>query len=198
MALLLLASCSSRKKAVVVHQPKNQTTRVVTSSPKQVDALLKEARTWLGTPYAYACAEKGRGTDCSGMIMTLFNDVYALRLPRSSAMQRQYAKSVEFESIRPGDLVFFTTSKSSGNVNHVGLYIGNNRMIHASTSRGVIESSLAEKYWQSAYHSSGSVIDYNSPKPKTAPIPAANPQALYNLLDSQIDSIYVANPEIFD
>lgn len=221
---LTISSCSS-KKAVPVKPKGAKTAYIISSTDKERKRLISEARSWIGTPYAYGRAEKGRGTDCSGMIMSLFYGVYGIKLPRSSAMQHEFSRPVKFDKMQPGDLVFFTTSKNSSRVNHVGLYVGNGRMIHASSSRGVMESSLSEKYWQNNYHSSGAVIDPDQKKtkeaepktqqtkqpsvktqqPKQTPpaqtvpsISARNLQLLYNALDHQIDSIYVSNPEIFD
>lgn len=206
---LAMVSCSS-KKATVVNKPKitapTTTVKVVPSTDKQLKQLIAEARSWIGTPYSYGGSTKRKGTDCSGMIMKIFDEVYDLKLPRSSAMQHEVARPVKFDNMKPGDLVFFTTSKNARRVNHVGLYVGDNRMIHASSSRGVMESSLGENYWKNAYHSSGCVIE-TDPKTKRAvralpqPKPSMPPkdlQKLYNALDEQIDSIYVANPEIFD
>ncbi len=205
---LCLGACSSKKKAVVVKNPRPTPVHVVPSTDKQLKKLMAEARSWIGTPYLYGGATKGKGTDCSGMIMQLFNDVYGLKLPRSSAMQREVARPVKFDKMRPGDLIFFTTGKSSSRVNHVGLYVGDNRMIHASSSRGVMESALNLPYWQQAYHSSGCVIETDAkkalqkspaiPDTTSVSIPLQDLQRLYNALDHQIDSIYVSNPDIFD
>lgn len=203
VCLGLLSSCSSKKSVTVQN---NQTVvQVVPSSDKQVAELIRQARTWIGTPYVYGGHTRKKGTDCSGMIMELFMDVYNLKLPRSSAMQQEFSRPVKYDDMRPGDLVFFTTNKNSSRVNHVGLYIGDNRMIHASGSRGVMESGLGEKYWRNAYHSSGSVIDTNIKHAKEAPAKILMPsvsfrdlQKIYDALDEQIDSIYVSNPEIFD
>ncbi len=217
---LTISSCSS-KKAVSVKTKGNKTAYIINSTEKEQKKLISEARSWIGTPYAYGCAEKGRGTDCSGMIMSIFYGVYGIKLPRSSAMQQEFSRPVKYDKMQPGDLVFFTTSKNSSRVNHVGLYVGNGRMIHASSSCGVMESSLSEKYWQNNYHSSGAVIDPDNktskaaskpqpsqanqpqikPMPPAQPVPsisARNLQLLYNALDHQIDSINVTNPEIFD
>ena len=209
VAALTLAACSSKKKAVVVKNPRPTPVHVVPSTDKQLKKLISEARSWIGTPYVYGGSTKGKGTDCSGMIMQLFSDVYGLKLPRSSAMQREVARQVKFADMRPGDLVFFTTNKTGSHVNHVGLYVGDNRMIHASSSRGVMESALDLPYWQQAYHSSGCVIETDArkalqkspaiPDTTTTPsVPLKDLQRLYNALDHQIDSVYVANPEIFD
>lgn len=204
---LALGSCSSKR--TVTSKPngnKNETVvRVVPSTDKQVSELIRRARTWIGTPYVYGGHTRKKGTDCSGMIMELFLGVYDLKLPRSSAMQHEYSRPVKFDRMKPGDLVFFTTGKNRSRINHVGLYIGDNRMIHASSSRGVIETALSDKYWRNAYHSSGCVIDTDPKRQKEAPAKEVIPsisfdrlQQLYDALDEQIDSIYVSDPAIFD
>lgn len=207
IASLALGSCSSKKAATSKHEKdqRQEYTGVIPSSDKQVAELIKQARTWIGTPYVYGGHTRKKGTDCSGMIMELFLKVYKLKLPRSSAMQREFSRPVKFKNMEPGDLVFFSTGKNRSRVNHVGLYIGNNRMIHASASRGVMESGLDEKYWRKAYHSSGCVIDTDPKRAKKAPARPDAPsirmrdlQKLYDALDSQIDSIYVTDPAIFD
>lgn len=206
IAALSLASCSSKKAVAVKNRQPVGSTVSVQSTDKQVAELIRQARTWIGTPYVYGGHTRKKGTDCSGMIMELFLDVYNLKLPRSSAMQREYSRRVKFDDMQPGDLVFFTTNKNSSHINHVGLYIGDNRMIHASSSRGVMESGLSEKYWKNTYHSSGSVINKSknnkqTDKPKEVLTPSVSVndlQKLYDALDQEIDSIYVSNPAIFD
>lgn len=168
---LLAGGCGSSRKSAVKNVPQRVDTRPsrpaaggdfdVSSSVGSVDtrlgdALVRSARQWIGTPYAYGGRSKS-GTDCSGMIMVIYSDVAGLTLPRNSAAQRDYCVSVSRRQLEPGDLVFFTTSKRGGKVNHVGMYVGNGRIIHASSSRGVIESSLDEKYYATHYHSSGRV-----------------------------------------
>lgn len=208
LTALTLGACSSKK--AVATKGRTATTdvvvHVVPSTDRQVAELIRQARTWIGTPYQYGGHTRKKGTDCSGMIMELFLSVYDLKLPRSSAMQHDFSRPVKFDDMKPGDLVFFTTDKSRSRINHVGLYIGDNRMIHASGSRGVMESGLSEKYWVNVYHSSGRVIDTDARrKKKEEPakvvipsVPLNRLQELYNALDEQIDSIYVADPEIFD
>ena len=167
---LLAGGCGSSRKSAVKNVPERVDNRPVaspsddfdiTSATSSVDrqlgsALVRSARQWIGTPYVYGGRSKS-GTDCSGMIMVIYSDVAGLTLPRNSAAQRDYCVSVSRRQLEPGDLVFFTTSKRGGKVNHVGMYVGNGRIIHASSSRGVIESSLDEKYYATHYHSSGRV-----------------------------------------
>lgn len=124
--------------------------------PEVGDVLVRTARTWIGTPYRYGGQSKS-GTDCSGMLMVIYKDVADVSLPRNSAEQRDYCFDIDQYSLQPGDLVFFTTSTQGGKVSHVGMYVGGGKIIHASTSRGVIESSLEENYYKTHYHSSGRV-----------------------------------------
>jgi len=198
-----LAGCSGKR--VVTGSQLQQVTpgQIIPSDRRQVDKLIAEARKWIGTPYAYG-GHSRKGTDCSGFTMELFLKVYNLKLPRSSAMQQQYAHPLERDELEPGDLVFFATGKSRKRVSHVGIYVGNGRMIHASASRGVMESGIGQSYWVKNYHSSGRVIE-SDPSHRQQTTPAIAPrhtdirlQELYDALDSQIDSIYVSDPEIFD
>lgn len=124
---------------------------------KQAELVVAESRRWLGTPYRYGQQTRQKGTDCSGLVMEVYRKVLDIKLPRSSREQRQFCSSVGRNSLSPGDLVFFSSSGPRGNVNHVGIYIGSNSMIHASTSRGVVVSSLDERYFASRYHSAGRV-----------------------------------------
>lgn len=168
MALLLaMSSCKSHKQTVV-RQPQRvekETVRIpkgASDDPayavdeKVGSALVKEAKRWLGTPYRYG-GESKSGADCSGMLMVIYRDVADLKLPRNSAAQCEYCFGIDKRQLSPGDLVFFSTSKGRGKVSHVGMYIGSGKMIHASSSRGVIISDLDEKYYVNHYHSSGRV-----------------------------------------
>lgn len=105
--------------------------------------LAAEARRWLGTPYRYGGQDRS-GTDCSGLVMEVYREVCAVKLPRSSSSQKAYCTEVARNKARMGDLMFFG---GSGKVSHVGLYIGNGEMIHASSSRGVMISNVDTGYW---------------------------------------------------
>lgn len=99
-----------------------------------------------GTPYCYG----GTTTDCfdcSGFVIHCFQKA-GIALPRSTSELYGIGERV-VDGLRPGDLVFFNTNGRS--VSHVGIYLGNDRFIHASTSRGVMTSSLSERYWQQRY-----------------------------------------------
>lgn len=163
LLLLLFGSCKSSRNSVKV-KPDNREAAVVPVphklSSSSVDTemgrrLVSEARKWLGVPYSYG-GNSRKGVDCSGLVVAVYRDAASLKLPRSSADQHRYCRDISRKDLEAGDLVFFKGS-SKGKVSHVGIYIGDNKMIHASSSRGVIVSDLAEKYYISHYHASGRV-----------------------------------------
>ncbi len=92
--------------------------------------------------------------DCSGLVYTSFKD-NKVSVPRTTRDLSSYGNWIDLKEVNVGDLVFFATKKNSRKVNHVGIVTnvrpGNVEFIHASTSRGVIISSLAEKYWYFAF-----------------------------------------------
>ncbi|AJS60780.1 C40 family peptidase [Paenibacillus sp. IHBB 10380] len=88
------------------------------------------------------------GFDCSGFTKYVFQKL-GVTLPRQSSSQYQIGDSVSRNAMRPGDLVFFNTFGNG--VSHVGIFVGNGKFAHASTSRGVIVSSLNESYYSKRY-----------------------------------------------
>ncbi|MGM9846658.1 MAG: C40 family peptidase [Muribaculaceae bacterium] len=120
-------------------------------------AVVDEAYRWIGVPYKYA-GESRKGTDCSGFVMTVYKDVCGIKLPRNSAKQAEYCKTIKKNELQPGDLVFFATGKSKTKVSHVGIYVGDGNIIHASTSRGVTVNNISENYYTKTYICSGRVL----------------------------------------
>ncbi len=118
-------------------------------------ALIKCLAGWLGTPYKYA-GESKQGTDCSGMVFSVYKEVYGVDLYRSSYDQMKNVKEINKKDLSAGDLVFFITSGNA--VSHVGIYIGDHKFIHASTKRGVVINSLEEDYYIKHFFVCGKVI----------------------------------------
>lgn len=119
-------------------------------------ALISEARKWIGTPYVYG-GHSRKGTDCSGFLMEVFRECAGISLPRSSRDQQSYCHPIDREYLAIGDLIFFSSKSSGGRVSHVGMYIGEGRMIHASSSRGVVEDDLTSQYYVTYYRGAGRV-----------------------------------------
>ena len=88
------------------------------------------------------------GIDCSGFVYTTFRSKLGINIPRSTALQSKIGSNVSKNKLRTGDLVFFKTATK---VRHVGIYIENNKFLHASTSKGVMISKLDNVYWKSKY-----------------------------------------------
>lgn len=119
--------------------------------------LLTEAGTWIGTQYVYG-GETRAGTDCSGLVMSLYRDVCGVKIPRTTRDQVRYCTQIARNRLVPGDLIFFGRGASPDSVSHVGMYIGDGRMVHASSSRGVIVSSFDSGYWAERY-TTGARVD---------------------------------------
>lgn len=106
---------------------------------------------WAGTRYRMGGTSK-RGIDCSAFMQTAFLSAYGIELPRSTVEQRHLGRKISKHELQKGDLVFFR-----GN-NHVGVYIGNNQFMHASSSQGVTISALDENYWARTYTQSRRIM----------------------------------------
>lgn len=113
--------------------------------------IVEEALSWMGTPYRYAGSEKGKGTDCSGMVTRVYEDVAGIKLPRSSKQQSEFCKKIKRHTVKPGDLVFFATGKDKSRVSHVGIMIDDNRFVHASTKKGVVVSEMTMPYYERTF-----------------------------------------------
>jgi lipoprotein Spr len=90
---------------------------------------------WYGVPYAYGGKTK-RGVDCSGFTSVLLNEVYGKQMSGSSSALYGQCRHIGKEELKEGDLVFFRID--SKDISHVGIYLQNNKFIHASTKAGVI------------------------------------------------------------
>ncbi|MDD2497146.1 MAG: NlpC/P60 family protein [Desulfitobacteriaceae bacterium] len=119
-----------------------------TNSQDQVTTLIECAKTLLGTPYSYGSSGPNY-FDCSGFTMTVFSQI-GIELPHSSSLQSKKGEPVEKNRLIPGDLVFFNTSGKG--VSHVGIYIGDNSFIHASsTQKKVVITPMADNYFAKRY-----------------------------------------------
>lgn len=120
-------------------------------SPISDKKLSKIYREWAGTDYQLGGSTKD-GIDCSAFMQEIFSQAYSIELPRSTAEQQAVGKSIQKSQLKLGDLVFFRKNR------HVGVYLGDGRFMHASTSQGVTISSLHEDYWQRHYTQSRRVL----------------------------------------
>ena len=118
---------------------------------KEIDnyPLYKFIDDWYGTNYRLGGSDQD-GIDCSGFAKKLYGEVYGVDLMRTAMEQFKTCKRVKkADDANEGDLVFFR--QRSKHITHVGVYLANNYFVHASTSQGVVISSLDEEYWHKHY-----------------------------------------------
>lgn len=165
---LTISSCSTQRNKTARPSDQSHSVPVISAPeikgmedktlPDATKALLKEASAWIGTKYRYGGNSRS-GVDCSGLILQIYNNALNIKLPRNSSEQRDYCTPINKNDLFQGDLIFFITG-SDKKINHVGMYMGDGKMIHSSTSKGVIISSLTEPYYVSHFHSCGRVSPY--------------------------------------
>jgi probable lipoprotein NlpC len=130
------------------------------SKRQKKEVIIAKARSYTGTPYKWGGTSM-KGMDCSGLLLNSFKAV-EIDIPRTSTEQKKTGKRVSRGDIKKGDLVFFATSKKKRKVTHVGLVTkvqgGNVTFIHASTSKGVTESSLDNSYWDRRYRQARRIL----------------------------------------
>ena len=118
--------------------------------------LLQELASWVGVPYKHANNDKS-GTDCSGLSFAVFKRLYNKSLERSSDGQfYKNCKQINRKTLKMGDLLFFAINKKQI-ISHVGIYLKNDKFIHASSVRGVVVSDLNDDYYSKYFYAAGRV-----------------------------------------
>lgn len=119
--------------------------------------LLNEMDRWWGTKYCMGGVSENC-LDCSAFTQIMMRDVFHVNLPRTAQEQYDASMKVRSTNLQEGDLVFFhTTGRSRKNITHVGVYLQNNKFVHAATSGGVMISDLNEKYWEPKFRGGGRI-----------------------------------------
>ncbi|MDW8066482.1 MAG: C40 family peptidase [Aquificaceae bacterium] len=111
------------------------------------EGIVLTALTYMQRPYQFGANELYR-MDCSAFVQRVF-EVNGIRLPRSTKEQAQVGIPVDTKELLPGDLLFYSTYRKGPS--HVGIYIGNGKMVHASERSGITVSRIDEPYWQSRF-----------------------------------------------
>ncbi len=186
-AILMLAACSSTKKSSTrlsynsksggktyasasstKSESKTSSSSSLTSISKKLGinvtkkdnvTLYSEAASWIGTPYKYGGTSR-KGVDCSGFTYLMYKSVYGKTISRQSAeILTKNCKKISKSELREGDLVFFRTDgKNSKTPNHVGIYLKDKKFVHASSSKGVVVSSLDNDYYVRNWITAGRVV----------------------------------------
>ncbi len=122
---------------------------------KEDPILIAEVTSWLRVPYRNGGTTRV-GADCSGFVFSVYRNAHQVELPRTTEGQARLTRRVGRNRLKVGDLVFFRTT-SRRKITHVGIYLGGDKFIHASTSRGVIVSDLNETYYANSFRYGGRV-----------------------------------------
>jgi len=138
-AALLLAACGSA--------PRRSEPPLVAGTPRAdaANAVLFRAIALVGTRYRYGGNTPEGGFDCSGLVGYVFRDAAGVTLPRTSAaMSELGGRKLAVDSLQPGDLVFF---RSGRHVDHVGIYVGERRFVHAPNRGGTVRLDGIDGAW---------------------------------------------------
>ena len=154
LVICSITSCHSHKDAVSGNYKKHYCGIELSEGDNR--KLYEEVESWLGTPYRYG-GNTRKGVDCSGFVVNVYQNVYGIKLQRSSELIfKKNCKKIKKSQLREGDLVFFKSGKAK-RINHSGIYLKNGKFAHTSSSRGVMISSLEEEYYKRNFIHAGRV-----------------------------------------
>ena len=148
VAVLLVGCGSLQEKNVDIFTSKPGYDKAIDTFSGDIKGrLYTQYHKWRGVRYRLGGSNK-RGIDCSAFVQVTFKTKLGVNLPRTTSLQSRLGKEVRKNELKAGDLVFFRTGSTS---RHVGIYLEENKFLHASQSRGVTISKLDNTYWQANY-----------------------------------------------
>jgi cell wall-associated NlpC family hydrolase len=125
---------------------------------KPLEKLHQRYQLWQETPYKLGGNSK-QGIDCSGFVALTFDEEFNTQLPRTTLKQSKLENEIAIGQLQAGDLIFFKIIEKI-DLRHVGIYLENNKFLHASTSKGVTISDLDSDYWSKNYWKSIRVLKH--------------------------------------
>jgi lipoprotein Spr len=158
VSLILISACSSSVRFSKKSAVPAKTTVRENDRPKKGDSdLYQEASSWIGVPYRYGGMDRS-GIDCSGLAGIIYQEVYHISLPRTVDDLVDGGKPISGRHFREGDLLFFKNTRT-GPADHVGIYLGGDKFIHASTSSGVIISDFEDEFYRKKFITARRYLD---------------------------------------
>ncbi|AOZ92987.1 C40 family peptidase [Paenibacillus crassostreae] len=150
--------------AVWIPYTNNESVTVFTRKNVNANKLIATGRKYMGVKYKFGASKysKSKRFDCSSYVQQLYR-AYGVQLPRTARNQAKVGVSVSRKNLRKGDLLYFYVPgrfKTNKTVGHVGIYIGNNKMLHSSPKpkNGVQITNINKAYWKRTYISAKRVI----------------------------------------
>jgi cell wall-associated NlpC family hydrolase len=118
---------------------------------KATQPVLDYALNLIGSPYKFGGSDPDKGMDCSGYIKHVYKQSAGIELPHNAKQISERGQTVSTEDLKPGDLVFFNTMRKT--FSHVGIYAGNDKFVHAASTRtgAVTVSDMKDKYWSKRF-----------------------------------------------
>lgn len=157
--LLLLSACGTTRQDAVTPTVRSTALR---NDEAQRNNLAIYAMSLYDTPYQYGGKSRVNGFDCSGFVQFVFQNSLGLQLPRTSAEMSRLGTPLDAAQLKPGDLVFFNTTRSPNS--HVGIFIGENRFVHSpKTGKAIMLTSLNDKYWNARFNGARRIALNNQP-----------------------------------
>ncbi len=142
-----------KDKSLVITTTEADEVITAETNKSKLENIIDYAKTFEGTRYKFGGTTRS-GMDCSGLVYTAFHHENVI-IPRVSRDMATKGQRISLSEVTKGDLLFFKTNPRRNAINHVGLVIesedGEIKFIHSTTSRGVIVSSIEERYWKNAF-----------------------------------------------
>ncbi|MCS6766549.1 MAG: C40 family peptidase [Candidatus Protistobacter heckmanni] len=146
-----LQASQTQTKPGLIGSAVASTTSMATSVASKAGDLVLSALSMIGVRYRFGGNTPDSGLDCSGFVRYVFNDTLGFLLPRRSAEMSKVGETISSNELKPGDLVFFNTMRHA--FSHVGIYIGDNKFVHApSRGQEIRIDDMKQAYWSQRYN----------------------------------------------
>ena len=139
---------------------------------QKASELVVNAMGFLGVPYKWGGTDANTGFDCSGFVVSVYQQSIGLLLPRKAEQQAAATQKIDQTDLQPGDLVFFNTMRRA--FSHVGIYVGNGKFIHAPRAGAEVRvESMSGSYWQNRFNGARRVISNAAESVNPVPVAAS-------------------------
>ncbi|MEH6455867.1 MAG: C40 family peptidase [Cocleimonas sp.] len=150
-----LSGCSQGYRSNTYDIQQTHSSTVVTQNSVR-NLMSRIAHSTIGAPYKWGGNNPQQGFDCSGLMSYVHRNAMGMKIPRTAAQQRDTSRTISYTQLQPGDMLFFKTGKRS---NHVGIYIGDRKFVHAATgSKKVKVASMDSPYWHKRFVKFGTFL----------------------------------------